>query len=122
MPNCRKCGSYTKYNNGLCYSCYNKGKKSGWVYGMERTSINGRSTIYTGQTKRSPYTRWGEHMKSQTSGSSKSYMSKGLWSTPLGAVWSSNREKAERTIKKLMPEQKGALFRRGARKYKRDYW
>ena len=27
MPDCIKCGSYTKYQGGLCYSCYTKDKK-----------------------------------------------------------------------------------------------
>tara|TARA_R110001606_G_scaffold69447_1_gene158802 strand:+ start:1036 stop:1428 length:393 start_codon:yes stop_codon:yes gene_type:complete len=22
MPDCKRCGNYTKYNNGLCYKCY----------------------------------------------------------------------------------------------------
>jgi hypothetical protein len=29
MPSCRKCGAYTKYRNGLCYSCYNRNKSQG---------------------------------------------------------------------------------------------
>ena len=28
MANCIKCGKYTKYENGLCPSCYHKNKKS----------------------------------------------------------------------------------------------
>jgi hypothetical protein len=27
MANCTICGSYTKYQGGLCYDCYNQNKK-----------------------------------------------------------------------------------------------
>jgi len=50
------------------------------------------------------------------------WTSKGSYFRPLGAVWSSNPEKAERTIKRTFTSsQKRSLARYGARKYHEDY-
>jgi hypothetical protein len=46
-----------------------------------------------------------------------SWVSKGKKFRPIGAVWSSNPEKAERTIKRMTPAQKRAIGREGARRY-----
>lgn len=37
-------------------------KKGGWVYVGESTRSDGSKKMYTGITRRSPSTRWGEHM------------------------------------------------------------
>jgi hypothetical protein len=37
-------------------------KKGGWVYFGESTRANGSKQVYTGITRRSPSTRWGEHI------------------------------------------------------------
>jgi len=41
------------------------GRKCWWVYVGESTKREGSKQIYTGITRRSPYIRWGEHMRSQ---------------------------------------------------------
>ncbi len=120
MPNCRKCGSYTKYNNGLCYSCYNnRNSKKGKVYFGESTRKDGTKKIYTGQTKRSVYERVGEHLKEVKKPKSKTYTGRGTGFKLLGSIFSNNRFKAERSIKKMSPEAKRSLAKKGARKYKK---
>jgi hypothetical protein len=37
-------------------------KKGGWVYFGESTRPDGSKQVYTGITRRSLHTRWGEHM------------------------------------------------------------
>jgi hypothetical protein len=50
-----------------------------------------------------------------------SWTGKGKYFKPLGAVWSSNPEKAERTIKKTFNSyQKRTLAKVGAKRYYRD--
>ncbi|MBW2984760.1 hypothetical protein KY361_06590 [Candidatus Woesearchaeota archaeon] len=96
-----------------------KKKKGGWVYTAESTRADGSKKIYTGMTRRKPYTRWGEHIKSVKSNKSKSWVGKGKWIRPLGAVWSSNPEKAERTIKRMSSKGKRVIGAIGARRYKK---
>ena len=120
MPSCRKCGSYTKYKHGLCRTCYYGGKsKAGIVYIGEVTLKSGKKTIYTGQTKRSVYKRVGEHINNQKTGNTKTYTGRGTAFRLLGSVFSKNRFKAEKTIKRLPREDKIKLAKQGARKYKR---
>lgn len=38
-------------------------RKGGWVYFGESTRQDGSEKIYTGITRHSPSTRWGEHIK-----------------------------------------------------------
>ena len=61
-------------------------------------------------------------MKSQSNENSKSWVSKGKFFRPIGAVWSSNPEKAEKTIKNLSSKSKREIFRKGARKFKKSSW
>jgi len=42
------------------------GKKGGWVYIAESTRMDGSKKLYTGITRRSPYVRLGEHMRSHS--------------------------------------------------------
>jgi len=50
-----------------------------------------------------------------------SWTSKGKYFKPLGAVWSSNPEKAERTVKRTFnSNQKRTLARVGAKRYHND--
>jgi hypothetical protein len=50
-----------------------------------------------------------------------SWTGKGKYFRPLGAVWSSNPEKAERTIKRTFnSHQKRTLAAEGARRHYRD--
>jgi len=119
MPSCKKCGEYTKYYNGLCYSCYSeKNSKAGKVYIGEVTFKNGKKKIYTGQTKRSVYTRVGEHIRKKNP---NSYTARGTWFKLLGSIFSKNRFKAEKTIKKLSPSGKIAIAKKGAKKFKRKH-
>ena len=122
MPGCKKCGGYTKYNNGLCYSCYpGKKSKAGKVYFGELTSKDGKKRIYTGQTKRAVYKRVGEHIDGQKSSSDKTYTSRFKNFKLLGSIFSKNRFKAEKSCKKLSSEKKRKLAGFGARKFKK-FW
>src|SRR3989338_1567988 len=94
-------------------------KKAGWVYFAESTRKDGTKKIYTGKTSRPVTKRWGEHIGSVKSPNKKTWVSKGKYFKPLGAIWSSNVSKAERTIKRMSPEQKRAIAREGARRYKK---
>lgn len=92
------------------------------VYVAESTRQDGSKKVYVGKTQRSPFVRWGEHMKSQSRENSKSWVSRGKFFRPIGAVWSSNPDKAEKTIKKLSPKSKIEIGRKGARKFKKSSW
>ncbi|EMR75241.1 hypothetical protein MBGDF03_00585 [Thermoplasmatales archaeon SCGC AB-540-F20] len=94
-----------------------KKKKGGWVYVGESTRPNGSKKTYVGKTSRSPSTRWREHKKAVKSKSSKTWTGKGKSFRPIGAVWSSNPSKAEKTVKKMSPTQKRNFGRYGARTY-----
>lgn len=83
-------------------------KKSGYVYGGESTRRDGSREVYTGMTRRSLRTRWGEHMR----GRGGKYTSGGTWFKPLGAIWSSNPRKAEKTIKKMSSRRKRWFWKR----------
>lgn len=39
MPDCIECGAYTKFNNGLCTSCYQKKNGNPWVSGVIKGRI-----------------------------------------------------------------------------------
>lgn len=95
--------------------------KAGKVYLNEITYSDGRKEIYTGQTRRSVYTRVGEHMRAQNTGDTSTYCGRGEKVRLIGSIFSSNRFKAERTIKKLSATQKRNLARRGARRYNKRY-
>lgn len=116
MPNCITCGAYTKYYNGLCGGCY-YGPKAGKVYLGEVTFKSGKRTVYTGQTKRSVYTRIKEHLSYQKEGNTKHYTGRGISFRLLGSIFSKNRFKAERTIKSLPRQSKISLAKKGARLY-----
>ena len=88
--------------------------RGGYVYVAESTRPDGSKHIYTGMTRRSPYIRWGEHMR----GRGGKYTSRGTWFRPLGAVWSSNPRKAEKTIKRMSPARKRAFGYAAARSYR----
>ena len=68
-------------------------------------------------TQRTPKQRWGEHIKNANSSTSKSYVGKGTAFKPLGAVWSSNARKAEKTIKKMSSAQKRSFAQFAAKKF-----
>jgi len=92
-------------------------KKGGYVYVGESTRQDGSKKLYVGKTSRKPSTRWGEHKKSVKSNNSKTWVGKGKSFRPIGAVWSSNPSKAERTVKKLSPVKKRSFGRYGAKTY-----
>lgn len=120
MPSCKKCGAYTKYNNGLCYGCYSKNNsKAGNVYIGEIKFSDGKKKLYTGQTKRSVFQRVSEHLAAQRDGNTKTYTGRGIGFKLLGSIFSTNRFKAEKTIKKFTPTKKRNIARYGARKYKK---
>lgn len=89
---------------------FGKKKKAGWVYGMESTRRDGSKKMYVGSTSRSPSVRFGEHIRSVKSGSGKTWVSRGTYARPVGAVWSSNAPKAERTIKSMPSKKKKSIF------------
>ncbi len=94
-----------------------KKSKAGKVYFGEVTFPNGKKKVYTGQTKRSVYTRVGEHIKNQKK--KKGYTGKAVRLKLLGSIFSNNRFKAEKSCKKLSSSSKKRLARFGARKYKK---
>ena len=93
--------------------------KAGHVYIAEVTSKSGKKSLYTGQTGRSVHERVGEHMAAQNSGDTKSFTGRGKSIKLLGSVFSSDRFKAEKTIKGLSPTKKRNIARKGARNYRR---
>ena len=93
------------------------GKKSGYVYVAESTRRDGSKKIYTGMTQKKPTTRWGQHMKEVKKTNSKTWTGKGKSFRPIGAVWSSNPRKAERTVKKMSSKQKRNFGRMAAKRY-----
>ena len=92
-------------------------QKGGYLYVGESTRSDGSKKMYVGKTNRKPSTRWGEHKKSVKSTSSKTWVGKGKSFRPIGAVWSSNPSKAERTVKKMSSTQKRNFGRMGAKRY-----
>jgi len=94
-------------------------KKSGTVYIGESTRSNGTKKIYTGITRRPVQVRWKEHISASKSPNSKTWVGKGNNFKPIGAFFSRNPEKAEKTIKGLKPHQKRYLARGAAMKYKK---
>jgi len=95
-----------------------KKREGGYVYVAESTRKDGSKKIYTGMTRRSLWTRWGEHMR----GKGGKYTSGGKWFKPLGGFWSSNPRKAEKTIKQMSPRQKRALGKYVAKKHRKTNW
>jgi hypothetical protein len=92
-------------------------KKGGWVYTAESTRKDGSKRIYTGMTRKKPAARWGQHKKEVKKTNSKTWTGKGKSFRPIGAVWSSNPAKAEKTVKKMSPAQKRSFGRIGAKRY-----
>ncbi|MEA1963311.1 MAG: hypothetical protein U9M94_03700 [Patescibacteria group bacterium] len=95
-----------------------KNTKKGKVYILKSTRKNGESKLYTGQTKRSVFKRFGEHINEVKKSNSKTYTGRGKRVELLGSIFSNNRFKAEKTIKKMSPSAKQRLAKSGARKYK----
>lgn len=96
-----------------------KKKTGGTVYLGESTRSNGSKQMYTGITRRPVQVRWREHINASKSANSKTWTGKGIGFRPMGAFFSRNPEKAERTIKGLKPYQKRYLARGSAMKYKK---
>jgi predicted GIY-YIG superfamily endonuclease len=92
---------------------FSKRPKAGWVYGGESTRPDGSKQVYTGMTRRSLWTRWGEHMK----GRGGKWTGRGSWFRPLGAVWSTNPRKAEKTLKRMSPFKKRVFWGWAAKRY-----
>ena len=127
MSNCEKCGKTTK-GYRLCYACHSgkdskpKSSKAGVVYGLYSKRKSGTTKVYVGQTSRSPRKRWGEHMEEVKKTTSKTWTGKGKSVKGIGAFYSSNRHKAEKTVKAMPRSSKINLFRSAAKKYyKRKY-
>ena len=103
--------NYIKLNNM-------KNTKKGKVYILGTTRKNGEEKLYTGQTGRSVYKRVGEHIGEVKKANSKTYIGRGKRVKLLGSIFSTNRFKAEKTIKKMPPSAKRKLAKSGAKKYK----
>lgn len=99
----------------------NQNKRAGKVYFGRVKFGNGKSKIYTGQTKRSVSQRVLEHKKSQLT-SAKTYVGKGIKFTLLGSIFSKNRFKTEKTCKSLSPKQKLKLAKYGAKNFRKNYY
>lgn len=97
-------------------------KKGGYVYVAESTRSDGSRKMYVGKTSRSPQKRWGEHMRETKKPYSKTWTGKGKSFRPVGAVWSSNPSKAERTLKSKSSSQKRSFGKYAAKKYRKRYW
>ena len=93
-----------------------KTSKAGWIYFLLSKREDGTKKIYTGQTERSVYERVGEHIQKKDK---KSWAAKSTYNKLIGAIWSTNRFKAEKTIKKLSPKGKRFLAKKGANQYKK---
>jgi predicted GIY-YIG superfamily endonuclease len=93
--------------------------KSGHVYIAEITFRNGRKKIYVGQTGKTVYKRIGEHFRNQNEMNIRSYVGKGVKFRLIGSLYSKNRFKAEKTIKKLPRRGKIYLGREGAKEWKK---
>ena len=89
----------------------------GFVYVGESTRPNGAKQIYTGMTSRNPRVRWNEHIKNVQRGNSTSWVGKGSYFRPIGAIYSYNPRKAEKTIKAMSSNQKRSFGYFCARKY-----
>jgi predicted GIY-YIG superfamily endonuclease len=89
----------------------------GFVYVGESTRPDGSKQIYTGMTTRNPRTRWTEHIKAVRDGNGSSWVGRGTFFNPIGAIYSSNPRKAERTIKAMSSSQKRSFGYYCARKY-----
>jgi predicted GIY-YIG superfamily endonuclease len=89
----------------------------GFVYVGESIRQDGSRKVYTGMTTRTPRERWSEHRRSVNSKTSTSWVGRGISFRPLGAVWSWNAHKAERTIKRMSAVGKRQFGRHAARRY-----
>ena len=110
MSSCQTCGKHT---NGYtkCYTCYSGGmSKAGKVYLGASTRKDGSTKLYVGQTKKSVYKRTGGHMGEVKKANSKTWTGRGTGYKILGSVFSTNRYKAEKTIKSKSPSQKRRIF------------
>ena len=83
---------------------FRKKTKPGHVYGAESTRQNGDKEVYTGITRRSLRTRWGEYMR----GRGGKYT----------GIWSRNPIKAEKTIKRMNSNKKRFFWRVASSRYK----
>jgi predicted GIY-YIG superfamily endonuclease len=92
-------------------------KKIGKVYLGESTRVDGSKKVYTGITRRLVRMRLNEHINASKSVNSKTWVGRGVGFKLLGAFFSSNPERAEKTIKKLKPYQKRYLARGAAINY-----
>lgn len=110
--------SNNKNGQATCFFLQKK-MTAGWVYVGESTRTNGSKNIYTEMTTRSPYVRWREHIKNVQKGNKSTWVGKGSYFKPIGAVWSGNARKAEKTVKKISSYQKRSFGRLGARRYGR---
>ena len=90
---------------------------AGWVYVGESTRNDVSKRIYTGMTTRSPSVRWGEHSRNVRNRNKSSWVGRGTYFKPLGAVWLSNARKAEKTIKSFSSYQKRSFGAYAARRY-----
>ena len=89
------------------------------MYILESLRKDGSKKIYTGHTKRTVRKRVGEHILEVKKPESKTWVGRGRWVRLLGAVFSRNVFKAERTIKKMRPTRKRNLAGLGARRYEK---
>ena len=55
MAECINCGKYTKFNGGLCYSCYKKDGKSEDVAGIEKKKKPEKNLNTKMETKENPW-------------------------------------------------------------------
>ena len=86
--------------------------KKGWIYFLESVRPDGKTQIYIGQTTRSVSKRFDEHVKSI--GNKKKWVGQGSSIKFLGAIPSSNIDKAERSCKKMSPAKKRKIASFGA--------
>ena len=90
-------------------------RKEGWVYFLLSVRRDGSEKIYVGSTSRDVYTRVGEHFRKKHK---NAWTAKAKKNKLLGAIWSKDRLKEERRIKKLSSKEKRDIAKQGARQYK----
>ena len=77
-------------------------KGGGWVYIGDSIRKDGSKKKYVGMTRRSPSIREAEHISEVRKKNSKTWTGKGKYYKTKTAFWSSNPEKAERTLHEKM--------------------
>jgi predicted GIY-YIG superfamily endonuclease len=90
-------------------------KKKGYVYAVESTRRDGSKKIYVGATTRPIKKRIGEHLSGRGGRFTGSATSNRL----IGASYSNNCWKAEKTLKRKSPAKKRAFAGYSASKYKK---